>query len=160
MEAVGRHAGRVRSEGQEPSRHTDCHRAQQDGDRFARVVVNIGLAEQVRGDTYAPAGCGQSRRRIAPPLAFGWRQASAAQWSPAVSSRTEDGFGWLSKGVPVQSPIIEFLTDFRNHPGALLTDVARPIRRYIEERQDDELAEWDVSVLQRRSRERRALIDR
>ena len=41
------------------------------------------------------------------------------------------------------APILEFLTGFRNHPRSLKTD-GGPVRRYIEERQDDELAEWDV----------------
>ena len=51
-------------------------------------------------------------------------------------------FGFLLRGVPV-APILDFLTEFRNHPGSLKTD-GGPVRRYIEERQDDELAEWDV----------------
>ncbi len=51
-------------------------------------------------------------------------------------------FGFLLRGVPV-SPIVDFLAEFRNHPGSLKTD-AEPVRRYIEARQDDELAEWDV----------------
>ena len=41
------------------------------------------------------------------------------------------------------APILDFLTEFRNHDGSLLTN-GEPVRRYIEERQDDELAEWDV----------------
>ena len=53
-----------------------------------------------------------------------------------------DDFGFLLREVPV-APILEFLTEFRNHDGSLLTN-GEPVRRYIEERQDDELAEWDV----------------
>ena len=41
------------------------------------------------------------------------------------------------------APLLDFLTEFRNHDGSLLTN-GEPVRRYIEERQDDELAEWDV----------------
>ena len=41
------------------------------------------------------------------------------------------------------APILDFLTEFRNHDGSLLTN-GEPVRRYIEERQDDELAEWDL----------------
>ena len=51
-------------------------------------------------------------------------------------------FGFLLRGVPV-APILDFLTEFRNHPGSLKTD-GGPVRQYIEERQYDELAEWDV----------------
>ena len=51
---------------------------------------------------------------------------------------------WLPppRDVPV-APILDFLTEFRNHPGSLKTD-GEPVRRYIEEQQDDELAKWDV----------------
>ena len=59
--------------------------------------------------------------------------------------------GWLFKGVPA-APILEFLTNFRSHPGALLTN-GEPIRRYIEERREDELAEWDVLFPSVRDRE-------
>ena len=41
------------------------------------------------------------------------------------------------------APILDFLNEFRNHEGAPLTD-GGPVRRYIEERVDDELAEWDI----------------
>ena len=59
-----------------------------------------------------------------------------------VKAAKEDDFGFLLQGVPV-NPILEFLNDFQNHEGSLLTD-GDPVRRYIEERSDDELAEWDV----------------
>ena len=39
--------------------------------------------------------------------------------------------------------VLDFLAEFRNHEGSLLTD-GDPVRRYIEERRDDELAEWDL----------------
>lgn len=50
--------------------------------------------------------------------------------------------GLLLAAVPVDS-ILDFLLDFRNHPGSVLTD-GDPVRQYIEERRDGELANWDV----------------
>jgi hypothetical protein len=44
--------------------------------------------------------------------------------------------------VPVEA-VLNFLRDFRNHPGSVLTD-GDPVRRYIEERRDGELASWDI----------------
>lgn len=52
--------------------------------------------------------------------------------------------GHLIRGVDV-SIIDEFLGGFRNEPGALLTETA-PVRKYIRNRRDDELKEWDVLI--------------
>jgi hypothetical protein len=52
--------------------------------------------------------------------------------------------GWLLQGVPVK-PVRQFLAAFGNHPASLLTDPG-PISRYIEGRENDELALWDVLV--------------
>ncbi len=52
------------------------------------------------------------------------------------------GGGRLVRRVPVQL-VDAFLLAFRNHEGFLLTETG-PIRTYIRQRQDDELAEWDV----------------
>jgi hypothetical protein len=52
------------------------------------------------------------------------------------------GTGHLFRGVPA-SLILPFLSAFRNHEGSTLT-AGDPVRRYIEARVDDELAEWDV----------------
>ena len=105
----------------------------------ANVVVNIGLANKfVETHSLRPDESSlKANRAAAARLATG-----IAALGHQPSNDEEGGFGWLSRGVPA-APIVEFLTEFRNHPGALLTD-GEPIRRYIEERQDDELAEWDV----------------
>lgn len=50
--------------------------------------------------------------------------------------------GWLLRDVPPE-PILDFISAFQNHPGSVKTDPA-PVRRYIEERRDTELAKWDV----------------
>ncbi|QVM85189.1 Z1 domain-containing protein [Novosphingobium decolorationis] len=52
--------------------------------------------------------------------------------------------GHLLRDVHV-SIIDDFLSGFRNEPGALLTETA-PVRRYIRERKDDELKTWDVLI--------------
>jgi hypothetical protein len=52
--------------------------------------------------------------------------------------------GYMLRDVPVQ-PVKSLLGAFRNHPASLLTDPG-PIVRYIEDREDDELALWDVLV--------------
>ena len=52
------------------------------------------------------------------------------------------GGGRLVRSVPARA-IVDLLVAFRNHPGSLLTD-PEPVRRYIDERSDDELALWDV----------------
>ena len=52
------------------------------------------------------------------------------------------GGGRLVRGVPVQF-VDAFLLAFRNHEGAPLTETG-PVRKYIRQRQADELAEWDV----------------
>ena len=105
----------------------------------ARVVVNIGLAKEFV-ETHM-------LRRDKDSLEA--NRAAAAQLATAITARGHDpnsnqngGFGWVFEEVPVL-PVIEFLAEFRNHPGSLLTD-GELIRRYIEERQGDELAKWDV----------------
>lgn len=50
--------------------------------------------------------------------------------------------GWLLQDAPVK-PVLDFLAEFQNHPGSMLTEPG-PVRRYIEERADTELAGWDI----------------
>ena len=103
----------------------------------APVVVNVGLADKfvethtLRRDKASLQGNRAAAARFATGMA-------ALALEPSTDE--EGGFGWQFNGVPA-GPVVEFLTEFRNHRGALLTD-GEPIRRYIEERQDDELAEW------------------
>jgi hypothetical protein len=54
------------------------------------------------------------------------------------------GDNWLLQDVPV-GPVQSFLASFVNHQLALLSDPA-PISRYIGNRQDSELARWDILV--------------
>ena len=50
--------------------------------------------------------------------------------------------GWLLRGVPMQ-PVQDFVSEFQNHPGSLLTDPV-PLQRYIAQRRDTELGLWDI----------------
>lgn len=50
--------------------------------------------------------------------------------------------GFLLRDVPV-NPIKDFISDFQNHPLCTITETA-PIRRYIEDRAETELANWDI----------------
>jgi hypothetical protein len=58
------------------------------------------------------------------------------------ASRTEAG--WLLCGVPA-APIRSFIASFENHPLSLVT-APGPIGRYVADREDSELARWDVLV--------------
>ncbi|MXY03524.1 MAG: endonuclease, partial [Acidimicrobiales bacterium] len=105
----------------------------------SRVVVNIGLADKLI-ETHMLSRDADSLASNRATAARFARNIAAQGHKPSLSDG--DGFGWLAKGVPAVA-IVDFLTEFRNHPGALLTG-SGPIKRYIEERQDDELADWDV----------------
>ena len=59
-----------------------------------------------------------------------------------IDSAEDSEFGWLLSDVPV-GPILDFLIEFRNHEGSPQTS-GEPVRRYIRERMNNELAEWDV----------------
>ncbi len=50
--------------------------------------------------------------------------------------------GRLLRGAPVK-PILDFLAEFQNHPTSMLTQT-EPVKRYIEERAETELAVWDI----------------
>ena len=105
----------------------------------ASVVVNIGLAfslietHTLRRDDESLNINHEAARRLSQALGLAGH---------SIDTAAEAEFGLLLRGVPV-GPVLDFLTQFRNHEGSLLTD-GDPVRRYIEERQDDELEEWDV----------------
>ena len=105
----------------------------------AQIVVSIGLAGRLiethalRRDAESLGGNHNAARMLSQRL----RQSGFP-----IEAVERENFGFLLRGVPV-APILDFLNEFRNHDGSLLTN-GEPVRRYIEERQDDELAEWDV----------------
>ena len=105
----------------------------------ASVVVRIGLARRfiethtLRKDVASLEINRQAARNLS-------QRISQAGFPIETAEREE--FGFLLRRVPA-GPILDFLAEYRSHEGSLLTD-GDPIRRYIEERSDDELAEWDV----------------
>ena len=105
----------------------------------AQIVVSIGLAfrlietHTLRRDAESLEVNRNAARRLSQRL----RQSGFP-----IEAAERDNSGFLIRGVPV-APILDFLTEFRNHDWSLLTN-GEPVRRYIEERQDDELSEWDV----------------
>ena len=112
------------------------------------IVVSIGLASKLiethtlhRDDESLEANR-NAARRLARRL---------GQIGFPIESADGEEFGFLLRGVPV-APILDFLSEYRNHPLSMKTE-GGPVRRYIEERQDDELAEWDVLFASVKERE-------
>ena len=103
------------------------------------LVANIGLSGRLI-ETHTllrDEGSLDGNRRAAQSLV---RRLKATGFDIENAERVP--YGFLMKQVPV-NPILEFLTEFRNHQGAVLTD-GDPVKRYISERAEGELAEWDV----------------
>ena len=104
-----------------------------------KVVVQIGLGGKLvetatlKRDTASLEANRTAARQLAESLVD-------VDKSPASSVKISGGF--LLGKVPVK-PILDFLSEFKNHPGSMLTDPG-PVRRYIEERADTELAQWDI----------------
>ena len=105
----------------------------------ASVVVRIGLASRLiethtlRRDDKSLDINREAARRLSRRL---------GESGFPIETAEEAEFGLLLRRVSV-GPVLKFLTEFRNHEGSLLTN-GEPVSRYIEERRDDELAEWDV----------------
>ena len=102
------------------------------------VVVRVGLANQFI-ETTALRRDGESLK-LNRKAARGFAGQLANVGKPTSSAEAVPG-GWLLKDIPVAS-ILDFLTVFQNDMNSLLTDPA-PVRRYIEERSEGELASWD-----------------
>ena len=73
---------------------------------------------------------------------------------PPIGIAKREDTGWLYRGVTVDL-ILDFLNEFQNHEGSMLTS-GDPVRRYIEERMNTELAKWDVLMVSVRSEDRNA----
>ena len=104
-----------------------------------QIVVRIGLAGRLI-ETHTLQRDPESlevNRNAARRLSQRLRQSGFP-----IEAVKKEQFGFLLRGVPA-AHILDFLTEFQNHDGSLLTN-GEPVRRYIEERQDDELSDWDV----------------
>lgn len=104
-----------------------------------KVVVKIGLGNNfvetaiLRRDAASLEANRAAGRRLAERL---------VEAGKASASSVKISGGFLLSEVPVK-PILDFLSEFQNHPGSMLTDPG-PVRLYIEERADTELAQWDI----------------
>lgn len=104
-----------------------------------RIVVNIGLGNNFI-ETYflkRDAGSLLANRTAVRQLA-----SDLGESGFPVSAAERVSGGWLLRSAPV-GPVLNFISRFQNHPGAMYTDPG-PVRRYIEDRQDTELAAWDI----------------
>lgn len=104
-----------------------------------RLVVSIGLANRFVETAVLKRDSASlnSNRRAASHFVEKLQMAGY----PLAKTEKITG-GYLLQSVPV-SFINEFIGEFQNHPGSMLTD-AGPLRRYIEDRAETELAKWDV----------------
>jgi len=104
-----------------------------------KLVVSIGLGETfaetaiLRRDAAALEGNRTAAKRLAEGLATAGLPPSAVA--------LESG-GYLIRDAPA-ALVEQFIGEFRNHPGSLLTE-SDPVRRYIEDRHGGELALWNV----------------
>jgi hypothetical protein len=117
-----------------------------------RMTVSIGLANKfvetatLKNDAHSLMVNRKAAENLSGELKVVGRPISGAEQVPS---------GWLLSKVPVD-PVLRFLSEFRNHPGSMLTEPA-PIRRYIEERRETELAFWDVLFAAVREADERTL---
>lgn len=80
-----------------------------------------------------------------------------AETGAPLSSAQQGSGGWLVEGVS-PGPVQDFISEFQNHPGSMLTDPG-PVRRYIEDRRETELASWDVLFASVRSHDPKGVTD-
>ncbi|EJN02527.1 Z1 domain-containing protein [Phyllobacterium sp. YR531] len=104
-----------------------------------RLVVSVGLANSFVETAILHRTNDKLKRNLdaAKNLAAGLQEGG----HPLSGAATVTG-GRLLTGAPV-APVLQFLKEFQNHEGALLTD-GDPLRRYILARADDELERWDI----------------
>lgn len=119
-----------------------------------KLRVSIGLGEKfaetatLKWDAASLDANRMAARRLIDRMA----EAGA----PASSAKQVSG-GWLVRNVP-PGPIEDFISEFQNHPGSMLTDPG-PVRRYIEDRRETELASWDVLLASVRSHDPKGVTD-
>ncbi|MEZ5284685.1 MAG: Z1 domain-containing protein [Vicinamibacterales bacterium] len=120
-----------------------------------KLVVSIGLGETfaetaiLRRDAAALDGNRAAAKRLADGL--------AAAGLPPSDVPLGTG-GYLIRDAPV-ALVEQFIGEFRNHPGSLLTE-SEPVRRYIQDRRSGELAYWNVLFASLRQEDPFGLTDR
>ncbi len=104
-----------------------------------KVVVSIGLANSfVETATLKRSDDALQKNRLA-VVRLGMELTDAGR---SLKDAAEVSGGYLIMRAPVAA-VDQFLAAFDNHPLSMLTD-PMPLRRYIQERQDGELAGWDI----------------
>jgi len=119
-----------------------------------RLVVSIGLANRFV-ETAVLLRDEENRNANHQAAIIFAETLRSAGLHPAKAENI--GGGKLFRGVPVKF-VIDYLAAFRNHPGSFLTDTD-PIRKYIEERMQTELSQWDVYFAGVARRSEKSLID-
>jgi hypothetical protein len=102
-----------------------------------RVVVRIGLKNRFIETTPLRRDSFEHNREVVRTLI-----ADLAECGRTLDRALNMGGSLLMQAVPVE-PIQNLLATFRNHPLSPLTEPG-PVSRYIRERADGELAEWDI----------------
>ena len=104
-----------------------------------RVVVNIGLSNEfIETSTLRNDDDSLEANR----LALQHLVRSLRELGHPIANAERLGGSLLLRAVPV-SPVRTFLAAFSNHPLSVYTDPL-PVGRYIDARQDAELAAWDI----------------
>lgn len=120
-----------------------------------RLRVSIGLGEKfaetatLKRDATSLGANRLVARRLAERLAKMGKPLSDAMPVPG---------GWFLQGVP-PSLVEDFISEFQNHPGSMLTEPG-PVRRYIEDRRNSELANWDVLFASLKQPDAKGLTDK
>ena len=104
-----------------------------------KVVVNIGLANNFVETAILKRDQASLEANRLAAQRFAARLSEAG--SPTSNASSIPG-GWIISNVPVK-PVLDFISQFQNHPGSMLT-APGPVRRYIEARSENELANWDI----------------
>ena len=105
----------------------------------APFILRIGLAcklietHALRRDTESLESNRRAVRRFA---------ASVNASGIALENAELGDFGWLVRGVPARQ-VLRFLSEFINHEASIVTS-GEPVGRYIQAREEGELAHWDV----------------
>ncbi|MDO8586694.1 MAG: Z1 domain-containing protein [Armatimonadota bacterium] len=119
-----------------------------------RIEVRIGLGNRfvetamLKGDRGSLEANRSAARRLVDRLAEYGKPARGAKQVPS---------GWLLADAPVD-PVLDFISEFRNHPGSMLTDPG-PVTEYIKARRDGELATWDILFTSTIRKDEETLVD-
>jgi hypothetical protein len=104
-----------------------------------KVVVKIGLGNNfIETAILKRDGASLEANR----RAVRWLAERLTEVGKPPTDSTQVPGGRLLVEVPVK-PVIDFLSEFQNHPGSMLTETG-PVRQFIDERAVTELASWDI----------------